>query len=246
MVRWYIEAQAQGVVSGVGLARYALDPEGDDPDDCFTDVLIDDGEEVFPGDRVLEGVWTAPKLLMRERTALNFLMHLSGIASLARKFVKAVEGTSATVVDTRKTLPGLRSIEKYAVRCGGAANHRMGLYDGVMIKDNHIQIAGSIKEAVSRARANASHLVKIEVECESLDQVREAIEVGADVVMLDNMDPFMMREAVREFGEKVILEASGGVTLETASGIAQTGVQYISVGALTHSAPALAFHLEVK
>ncbi|MBX7131061.1 MAG: carboxylating nicotinate-nucleotide diphosphorylase [Fimbriimonadaceae bacterium] len=246
LVRWYIEAQAQGIVCGVGLARYALDPEGDDPDDCFTDVLIDDGEEVYAGDRVLEGVWTAPKLLMRERTALNFLMHLSGVATLASKFAKAVEGTSAVVVDTRKTLPGLRSLQKYAVRCGGASNHRMGLFDGVMIKDNHIAIAGSITEAVARVRKSAPHMAKIEVECESLDMVREAVEAKADVVMLDNMDPFMMREAVREFGDQVVLEASGGVTLDTVTGIAQTGVHLISVGALTHSAPALPFHLEVK
>jgi nicotinate-nucleotide pyrophosphorylase (carboxylating) len=243
--RWMIEAQATGVVCGIGIAKYALEPDNDDPDDCYVDAVRQDGEEVRPGDRVLEGLASAAKLLSRERTALNFLMRLSGVATLTQRFVRAIEGTSARIVDTRKTTPGLRALEKYAVRCGGGQNHRMGLFDAVMIKDNHIRIAGSIAEAVRAVRASAPHMAKVEVECETLEQVDEAVRAGADVVMLDNMDPFMMREAVRTYGDRTVLEASGGVSLDTVAGIAQTGVHLISVGALTHSPPALPFHLEV-
>lgn len=245
LVRFAIEAQATGIACGIGLARFALEPEADDPEDCFVEALMTDGEEVVSGDRVVEGLLPAPKLLSRERTALNFLMHLSGVATLTAKFLRAVDSTAARIVDTRKTIPGMRALQKYAVRCGGGTNHRMGLFDAVMIKDNHIRIAGSITEALARARKSAPHMAKVEVECETLEQVAEAVQNQADIVMLDNMDPFMMREAVREFGDRVTLEASGGVTLDTVAGIAQTGVHLISVGALTHSAPALPFHLEV-
>jgi nicotinate-nucleotide pyrophosphorylase (carboxylating) len=182
---------------------------------------------------------------MTERTALNFIMHLSGVATLTSAHVKRVKGTKAKIVDTRKTLPMLRSLQKYAVRCGGGHNHRMGLYDGAMIKDNHIAACGSISEALSAVRSYASHMTKIEVECESLDQIEEAINAGADVVLLDNMDPFMMREAVQKYAGKCLFEASGGVSLDTVSGVAKTGVDLISVGALTHSATAIPFHLEL-
>jgi nicotinate-nucleotide pyrophosphorylase (carboxylating) len=173
-------------------------------------------------------------------------MHLSGVATLTRQYVDRVEGTHAKIVDTRKTLPGLRTLQKYAVRCGGGFNHRMGLYDGAMVKDNHIRATGSITEAVRLLKTYVSHMVKIEVECENLNQVHEAVKAGADVILLDNMDPFMMREAVKTYKGKILFEASGGVSLETVRGVAQTGVDLISVGALTHSAVALSFHLEVE
>ena len=186
----------------------------------------------------------AKRALMVERTALNFLMHLSGVATLTNEFVKRIDGTGAKIIDTRKTLPGMRALQKYAVRCGGGHNHRMGLYDGAMIKDNHIAALGSIQAAVEKVRSYASHLIRIEVECENLQQVEEAVNAGADVVLLDNMDPFMMREAVQGFRGKVLFEASGGVSIDTVRGVANTGVDLISVGALTHSAVALPIHLE--
>lgn len=244
--RWFIEAQAPGIVCGVGIAAFLLDPyEAGDEEGILT-VRRNDGDRIQPGDRIVEGTAPSTFVLERERTALNYLMQLSGIATMTSRFVAAVAGTSAKIVDTRKTTPLMRSLQKYAVRCGGGSNHRMGLFDGVMLKDNHIQLAGSIAEAVARVRVTTPHMAKIEVECETLDQVREAVTAGAEIVMLDNMDPFTMREAVRLFGDRCLLEASGGITLDTVAGVAQTGVHLISVGALTHSAPALPFHLEIE
>ncbi len=242
---WYIEAQATGVACGVGIAHWLMRP---DDEECEVGVqaLVDDGDRVERGTRVLEGRWHTSSLVARERTALNFLMLLSGTATLTAKFVEAVSGTQATIVDTRKTIPGFRTLQKYAVRCGGGTNHRRGLYDGVMLKDNHLQAIGSIKEGIRRAKANSPHTVKIEVECETIEQVQMAVENGADIVMLDNMDPFTMREAVKRFEGQCTFEASGGVTLDTVHQVASTGVTLISVGALTHSAPALPFHLEFE
>lgn len=245
-VVFFIEAQAEGVISGVAIAHNILGAFAEDPGEWFSEPLVSDGDVVRRGDRVLQGVLGARRVLTGERTALNFLMFLSGVATLTRQYVERVEGTHAKIVDTRKTVPGLRSLQKYAVRCGGGFNHRMGLYDGVMIKDNHIRAAGSITEAVRKVRGIASHLSKVEVECENLDQVQEAVSAGAEVILLDNMDPFMMREAVKQFGEQVIFEASGGISLETVRGVAQTGVHYISVGAVTHSAVSMPLHLELE
>lgn len=197
------------------------------------------------GDRILSGRHLARRLLTAERTALNFLMHLSGVATLTRAYVEKIQGLGGHVIDTRKTLPGLRALQKYAVRCGGGRNHRMGLFDGAMIKDNHIAAAGGIREAVAGVRAYASHMTKIEIECETIEQVKEAVEAGADVVLLDNMDPFTMQEAVRNFRGRVLFEASGGITLDTVAGVAKTGVDLISVGSITHSAPALPMHMEI-
>ncbi|MBS1715051.1 MAG: carboxylating nicotinate-nucleotide diphosphorylase [Armatimonadetes bacterium] len=246
VVDWEIEAQADGVLCGCGIAAYLLADEENDPDDCFVDIKFEDSEPVHPGDIVLKGRSLSTKLLARERTALNFLMLLSGTATLTRKFVERLEGSGVDVTDTRKTVPGLRSLQKYAVRCGGGKNHRLGLFDGVMVKDNHIQAAGSISEAVARARHSTGHMTKIEVECETVEQVDEAVRCGADVVMLDNMDPFAMAEAAKKYGRQVVLEASGGVSLETVRGVAASGIHVVSVGGLTHSAPALPFHLEVR
>lgn len=244
-VSWFIEAQAEGIVCGVGIGQHLLQPPVSDDGSTTLACHANDGDLVHPGTRILSGVSPAAHVLSAERTALNYLMHLSGVASLTRRFVQEIEGTKAKIVDTRKTIPGLRSLQKYAVRCGGGFNHRMGLFDSVMIKDNHIASAGSIEKALARARASVSHVYRIEVECESLAQVSEAIDAGADIVMLDNMTPALMKRAVEEHQGRCLFEASGGVTLESVRSIALSGVDLISVGALTHSAPALSLHLEV-
>jgi nicotinate-nucleotide pyrophosphorylase (carboxylating) len=245
-VSWSIAAQGKGVLSGIGIAVGLLQPEGDEPMECFSEALFVDGDPVKPGDRVAQGLTEVSKLLARERTVLNFVMMLSGTATLTRAFVDKVSGIGVDIVDTRKTVPYLRSLQKYAVRCGGGRNHRMGLYDGIMLKDNHIASVGSIRDAVRRVRSIAGQMTLIEVECSTVEDVGEAVKAGADIAMLDNMDPFMMKEAVKKYGDKLRLEASGGITLETVVGVAQTGVHAISVGALTHSAPALPFHLELE
>jgi nicotinate-nucleotide pyrophosphorylase (carboxylating) len=171
--------------------------------------------------------------------ALNFMGHLSGIATATRALVDAAKGTKAKIVDTRKTTPGLRALEKYAVRCGGGFNHRFGLDDAVLIKDNHIAVAGSITEAVWRARAGTAHMTKIEVEVDTLEQLEEALSLGVDTILLDNMRLEYLRRAVEMANGRAVLEASGNVTLATVRGIAETGVDYISSGAITHSAPNL-------
>jgi len=246
LVNWYIESQEDGVVCGVGIADFLLGPQPGDPEEIDCEVLVRDGERVGRGTRVIEGRANARKLLASERTALNFLMMLSGVSTLTRRYVEKVRGTGARIVDTRKTLPGMRVLQKYAVRCGGGFNHRMGLYDAAMLKDNHIKAAGGIERAVAKMKASLSHLTKIEVECDTLEQVDLAVHAGADVILLDNMDPFMMREAVQKHRGKCLFEASGGVSLDTVTSIAQIGVDIISVGALTHSAPSLPFHLELE
>jgi nicotinate-nucleotide pyrophosphorylase (carboxylating) len=180
-----------------------------------------------------------------ERTALNFLGHLSGVATLTRRYVDAVAHTRARITCTRKTTPGLRALEKYAVRCGGGSNHRFGLDDAILIKDNHIAVAGGVGEAVRRAKALAGHLVRIEVEVDTLDQLREALAAGAEAILLDNMEPAKLREAVAIAAGRAVLEASGGVTLDNVAAIAETGVDYISSGAITHSAPALDLGLDI-
>jgi nicotinate-nucleotide pyrophosphorylase (carboxylating) len=191
---------------------------------------------------VLEG--PARSLLAGERVALNFLQRLSGIATLTRQYVEAVRGYGVDIIDTRKTTPGWRLLEKYAVRVGGGKNHRHDLGDGVLIKDNHIVAAGGIKPAVDLARRHSHHLLKIEVEVETLEQVEEALQAGAEVIMLDNMSPAMLAEGVKIIGKRAIVEASGGVSLETVTAVARTGVDLISVGKLTHSAPAADIHVE--
>jgi nicotinate-nucleotide pyrophosphorylase (carboxylating) len=191
---------------------------------------------------VLEG--RARSLLAGERVALNFLQRLSGIATVTRQYVEAVRGYGIDIIDTRKTTPGWRLLEKYAVRVGGGKNHRHDLGDGVLIKDNHIVAAGGIKPAVDMARRHSHHLLKIEVEVETLEQVEEALQAGAEVIMLDNMSPAMLAEGVKIIGKRALVEASGGVSLETVTAVARTGVDLISVGKLTHSAPAADIHVE--
>ena len=201
--------------------------------------LKQDGEKVHRGEVLAWIRGEARVLLQGERVALNLLQRMSGIATMTSRFVAEVSGTGALVVDTRKTVPGLRVLDKYAVRMGGGRNHRTSLYDGVLIKENHVSAAGGIAEAVQRARRRISHVLKIEIETRNLEEVREALQAGADVILLDNMSLEELREAVALVGDAAITEASGGVTLETVREIAETGVGVISVGSLTHSCSAV-------
>jgi nicotinate-nucleotide pyrophosphorylase (carboxylating) len=211
-----------------------------------------DGDVVPAGKVFARVVGEAQMLLAAERVALNFLQQLSGIATLTRKYVEAIAGTKARIIDTRKTAPGLRALQKYAVSVGGGHNHRMGLDDGVLIKDNHIALAGGVAEAIRRAKEAAGHLHKIEVEVATLDQVKEALQAKADILLLDNMTPETIRQAVEivaahEPGDRrTLLEASGGITLDNVRAYAEAGVDMISIGALTHSAPAVDISFKIK
>ena len=230
-----------GTVAGLACARLAvlaLDPY------ARFEVLAADGDRVEAGEVLARVEANARALLSAERTALNLLGRLSGVASLTRTYVDVIEGTGARIADTRKTTPGLRHLEKYAVRCGGGLNHRFGLDDAILIKDNHVAACGGVGEALKRARAAAGHLMKIEVEVDSLAQLEEALPHRPDVIMLDNFDLDDLAAAVRMAGGEVTLEASGGVNLQTVRGIAESGVQVISVGALTHSATVLDIGLD--
>jgi nicotinate-nucleotide pyrophosphorylase (carboxylating) len=230
-----------GVVAGLACARLAiaeLDPE------ARFEARLADGAQVEAGDALARVEANARALLSAERTGLNLLGRLSGIATLTRAYVHAVAGTSARIVDTRKTTPGLRALEKYAVRCGGGVNHRFGLDDAILIKDNHVAACGGVGEAVRRAKAFAGHLMKVEVEVDSLDQFDEALAEAPDVIMLDNFALDDLAEAVRRAAGRVVLEASGGVNLTTVRAIAETGVDVISVGALTHSVSVLDIGLD--
>ncbi len=229
-------ARKDGRVAGIACARLAV--AAMDPTARF-EVVVPDGADCAPGAVLARVEGDARALLSAERVALNLLGRLSGIATLTRTYVRAVEGTKARIADTRKTTPGLRALEKYAVRCGGGMNHRYGLDDAILIKDNHVAACGGVGEAVRRARAFAGHLMKVEVEVDGLHQLAEALAEGPDVVMLDNFSLQDLREAVALTAGRAVLEASGGVSLQTVRAMAETGVDVISVGALTHSAPSL-------
>ena len=231
-----VTVRQRGVVAGLECARLALAVM--DPAAAF-DVLHHDGDAVAAGDTLARIDGDAHAILAAERTGLNLLGRLCGIATLTAAYVEAVQGTGARIADTRKTTPGLRALEKYAVRCGGGLNHRYGLDDAILIKDNHVAACGGVGPALARAKASAGHLVMIEVELDSLAQLDEALPFDPDVIMLDNFSLADLSEAVRRTAGKVRLEASGGVSLQTVRAIADTGVDVISVGALTHSAPAL-------
>jgi len=236
-----IAARKGGTVAGVQLAKAAfktLDPFAE------FETIVGDGGKVEAGAIIARVSGDARALLTAERTALNFLGHMSGIATLTTRYVEAVAGTGARIIDTRKTTPGLRALEKFAVRCGGGVNHRFGLFDAVLIKDNHIEAAGGIGPALERARRHSGHMVKVEIEVTSLDELDDALKFAPDAVLLDNMSPDLLKAAVAEVAGRVITEASGGVTLETVRAIAKTGVDLISVGALTHSAPVLDIGLD--
>lgn len=211
---------------------------------CEIDARVADGDHVRSGAILARVSGKARGILTAERTALNMLQHLSGIATLTAQYVKAIEGTGAQLVDTRKTTPGLRALEKHAVTCGGGRNHRLGLDSGVLIKDNHIAVVGGLTAAIARAKAKVPTLTKVQVECDTLDQVREAVEAGADSLLLDNMAPDTMREAVAIVAGRITLEASGGITLETIRAKAESGVDLISTGKITQSAPAIDIGLD--
>lgn len=233
-----------GVVCGLRAAEAvfrALDPG------VRFDAAVADGDPADEGSTLVATVrGNARAVLTAERTALNLVGRLSGIATLTRRYVDAVAGTRATILDTRKTTPGMRAVEKWAVRCGGGTNHRLGLYDGILIKDNHLALAGSVGEATRLALANAPAGIPVEVECESVADVREALAAGATRILLDNMAPAAMAEAVALAEGRATFEASGGVTLDTIAAIAASGVDFVSIGALTHSARSLDVSLEVS
>jgi nicotinate-nucleotide pyrophosphorylase (carboxylating) len=238
----HIRAKEDLVVAGIAVAQAVfahLDAE------IIFAPRVDDGEVVKPKTVLAEVVGPAALLLLGERVALNFLMRLSGIATWTRRFVEAIHPHQARIVDTRKTTPGWRVLEKYAVQVGGGANHRFGLFDGILIKDNHVTTAGGIGAAIKMAREGAPHTLKIEVEVSDLAGMAEAIAAGADIVLLDNMDDTTLAKAVQVNAGRVILEASGGMSLERVARVAATGVNFISVGALTHSAPAVDIHMKI-
>ncbi len=237
-----VMARADGVIAGLDMSMAAF-TMFDATVVCEAHVA--DGDRVKKGDRIATVTGAARSLLTAERTCLNLLGHLSGIASTTRSVVDLVAPHGATVVDTRKTTPGLRALEKYAVKCGGGGNHRFGLDDAVLIKDNHVAVAGGIAAAVNAARAHAGHLVKIEVEVDGLAQLDEALALGVDVVMLDNFSLELMREGVKRAKGKAIIEASGGIRPDTAEAIAATGVDLLSLGWLTHSSPNLDVALDI-
>jgi nicotinate-nucleotide pyrophosphorylase (carboxylating) len=239
-----VVARNAGVISGLPLVEAAfrtLDPAIEIAGHAR------DGDSVATKAVLMTVVGDARAILGAERVALNFLGHLSGVATATAEFVRLISHTRARVCCTRKTTPGLRALQKYAVRCGGGFNHRFGLDDAILIKDNHIAVAGGIRAVLQRARASAGHLVKIEIEVETLDELREVLDTGlADVVLLDNMDPATMKKAVDLVDGRLVLEASGGITHATAATVAATGVDYLSSGAITHSAPNLDVALDIE
>lgn len=235
-------AKADGVLCGIEVALRVftlIQP------DFQYEVFIHDGEEVKKGDIIAKIKGKTRTILKGERTALNLLQHMSGISSMTNRIVKIVEGTNASIADTRKTLPGMRPLQKYAVTVGGGKNHRFNLSDAAMLKDNHVDAGGGITNAVTKLRTKLGHMAKVELEVRTLDELREALSVDVDVIMLDNMDNDTMREAVKIADGKALLEASGGITEETIRGVAETGVDIISIGALTHSVKAFDISLKI-
>lgn len=236
-------AKAEGVVCGLEVALRVF--ELLDPTFSY-EIRLPEGSRVAYGDIIAELEGSTRCLLKGERTALNLLQHMSGVASATDRYVRLVEGTRAAITDTRKTLPGLRALQKYAVTVGGGKNHRFNLSDGAMLKDNHIDAAGGIPQAVAAIREKLGHMVKLEVETRNLDEVRQALEAGADVIMLDNMDCPTMKAAVDLVAGRALLEASGGITDETLRAVAETGVDIVSIGALTHSVKALDISMKIR
>ncbi len=242
-----IRSKAVGVLAGVDVSLAVfrrVDPR------LRAEVLMEDGASLAPGDSIAQVEGSAASILRAERPALNFLQRMSGIATDTSRYVKAVEGLKSKIVDTRKTVPGLRYLDKYAVRAGGGANHRLNLADGILIKDNHIAALRSrglnLKEIVKLALERASHTIKVEVEVTNLEELQEALEAGAHIIMLDNMSLDAMRQGVDVVNGRAILEASGGINMETARAVAETGVDLISIGGLTHSVKALDISLDLE
>jgi len=212
--------------------------------DVKIEMRVKDGDRVEAGKILMLISGRAREILTAERTALNLVQHMSGIATVTAEYVDLIDGTGCQLLDSRKTTPGLRMLEKHAVVCGGARNHRLTLDSGLMIKDNHIAVCGSLTAAIKKAKAVVPMLTKVEVECDRLDQVEEALAAGADVLMLDNMGPDMLRQAVKIVGGKIPLEASGGINLDTIRAVAETGVDFVSVGRITQSSPAVDIGLD--
>ena len=241
-----IVSDEDGVLSGIDLALFVFRKFDKT---LSTNTLVDDGSELTKGTRIAEINGSLGSILTAERTALNFLRKLSGVATETSKYVAAVKGTHARIVDTRKTTPGFRSLQKYSVRMGGGFNHRQNLGDGILIKDNHIKTLSlkglSLSEVVEKAHMNAAHTIKVEVEVESLEQVTVCLDAGAEIILLDNMSPDMMKQAVKLCKGKAITEASGGINLHSVKSAAESGVDLISIGALTHSAPDLDLSLDI-
>ena len=236
-------SKADGIVCGVEVAVRVfkiLD------ENISVEVLKNDGDQVKKGDEILKLKGKTAVLLKGERTALNLIQHMSGIATASNKYAKIVEGTKASIADTRKTLPGLRPLQKYAVMTGGAKNHRYNLSDAAMLKDNHIDASGGITNAITKLRSKIGHMTKIEVETRNLDELKEALAAKADIIMLDNMSPELMKQAVEITNGRAVLEASGGITDETLRAVAESGVDIISVGALTHSVQAFDISMYIK
>ena len=242
LCRAVIKCKEDGILAGLPVARAVFEKIGSL---AGWNEIKNDGDKISSGDLIVEIEGTSRQVLTGERLALNILQRLSGIATYTSKFAKEVEGLDVKIVDTRKTIPGFRTLSKYAVEVGGGQNHRMGLYDGVLIKDNHIKQAGSIKNAVDLVKKQAGSDFKIEVETTSLEQVKAAIDAGADIIMLDNMSDGMMEEAVKLIGKKALIEASGGINLQRVRQVAEIGVDIVSIGALTHSAMALDLSLDM-
>jgi len=237
-----IKTSENGIIAGLNIASLVfkkLDSKID------FQCKVNEGQEVSIGEILVKIHGPAQAILKGERIALNFLQRMSGIATMTSQYCHEVKDYPIRIVDTRKTTPGLRILEKYAVRIGGASNHRFGLYDAILIKDNHIALAGGVKPAIQLAKKNASHTVKIEIEVENLSQLKEVLEESVDIIMLDNMDLTTMRKAVEMSKGKVLLEASGGITLKTIKAVAQTGINLISVGSLTHSVKSLDINMEI-
>ena len=236
-------SKADGIVCGTEIAVRVFQILDEN---ISFEILKKDGEEVKKGDLILTVKGKTAVLLKGERTALNLIQHMSGIATSANQYAKIVEGTNASIADTRKTLPGLRPLQKYAVMTGGAKNHRYNLSDAAMLKDNHIDAAGGITAAITKLRSKIGHMTKIEVETRNLDELQEALAAKADIIMLDNMSPELMKQAVAITNGRAILEASGGITDETLRAVAESGVDIISVGALTHSVKAFDISMYIK
>ncbi len=237
-----IYAKEHGIVCGINIAEMVFQKVDSR---IRTEIYVNDGDRISPGVLVMKVFGPLAGILQAERTAINFMQHLSGISGMTRRLVDIVSDLGVKIVDTRKTMPGMRSLQKYAVRVGGGHNHRFGLYDAVMLKDNHHAVVGGLDKAICRVKEIVGHMVKIEVECETLDQVQDALDNGVDVIMLDNMSLEDMRIAVKVINKMAIIEASGGISEENIREVAETGVDILSVGKLTHSVMAVDFSMVV-
>lgn len=241
-IEFSINSRQEAVLCGIQIAKYYLDNYSTSK---YTIHKLD-SDPLKPGGTIISGQGNAREILLIERIVLNYLQHLTGISTLTNKFVQKIKGTNAKILDTRKTTPMLRSLQKYAVTCGGGYNHRLALDSSIMIKDNHISICGSITKAIQNAKKHNPHYAKIEIECDTIEQVKEAIIEGVDIILLDNMTISQINESLKIIDKRAKVEASGNVSLETVEQIAKTGVDYISIGKITHSAPSADIGLDIK